>query len=175
MVRIGIVGAGAWGRNHVRVCASDPGCTLVAVADPDPAALASIAAWAAEASPSPPNLRPPVALDARAADWPLEEADAVVCINMVHIAPWESACGLFTGAGRLLPAHGVLFLYGPYKRDGRHTAPSNEAFDQDLRRRNPAWGVRDLADVEKAASGCGLRLSQVVEMPANNLSVAFVR
>jgi SAM-dependent methyltransferase len=141
--------------------------------DPDSGARASIAAWiAAEKLP---NVRAPLAFDVTSTPWPVERADAVVCINMIHISPWSAAEALLRGAGRILPTGGVLFLYGPYKRDGRHTAPSNEAFDQDLRRRNAAWGVRDLADVEKVAFAGGLRLSQVVEMPANNLSVVFVR
>jgi SAM-dependent methyltransferase len=141
--------------------------------DPDSGARASIAAWiAAEKLP---NVRAPLAFDVTSTPWPVERADAVLCINMIHISPWSAAEALLRGAARILPPGGVLFLYGPYKRDGRHTAPSNEAFDQDLRRRNPAWGVRDLADVEKTASAGGLRLSQIVEMPANNLSVVFVR
>ena len=114
-------------------------------------------------------------LDATAEHWPVARADAVVCINMIHIAPWEAALGLFRGAARLLPAGGPLTLYGPFLRDGRHTAPSNAAFDADLRARNPAWGVRDLSVVETTAAGCGLRLAEVVEMPANNLSVVLRR
>ncbi|HEY0835767.1 MAG TPA: DUF938 domain-containing protein, partial [Azospirillum sp.] len=120
-----------------------------------------------------PNLRPPLALDATAESWPIEGADAVVCINMIHIAPWAAALGLLRGAARLLPVGGPLTLYGPFLRDGRHTAPSNAAFDADLKARDPAWGVRDLAAVETAAGAHGLRLAEVVEMPANNLSVVL--
>ena len=118
---------------------------------------------------------PPLDLDVTSDAWPVDRADAVVCLNMIHIAPWRAAEGLLRGAARILPRGAVLYLYGPYKRNGRHTAPSNEAFDEDLRRRNPAWGVRDLTDVEKAASACGLRLRETVEMPANNLSAIFAR
>lgn len=96
--------------------------------DPDPAARASITAWAAAAALV--NLRPALDIDARAPTWPVARADAVICINMLHIAPWEAALGLFAGAARILPTHGVLYFYGPFKRDGRHTAPSNAAFDE---------------------------------------------
>jgi hypothetical protein len=92
---------------------------------------------------------------------------------MIHIAPWEATPALLAEAARLLPAGGVLFLYGPYRRDGKHTAPSNADFDADLRRRNPLWGVRDLEDVRQHARAAGLALREVVEMPANNLSLVF--
>jgi SAM-dependent methyltransferase len=141
--------------------------------DPDADARASIAAWIA-AEPLA-NIRAPLAFDVTSASWPVERADAVMCINMIHISPWNATEALLRGAARTLPPGGVLYLYGPYKRNGRHTAPSNAAFDEDLRRRNPAWGVRDLTEVEKAASTCALRLAHTVEMPANNLSVVFLR
>ncbi|MEK6349401.1 MAG: DUF938 domain-containing protein [Burkholderia sp.] len=141
--------------------------------DPDPDALASIAAWAADAAL--PNLRAPRQLDVRADDWPLDAADAVVCINMIHIAPWEAACALIAGAARVLGDGGVLLLYGPYRRNGEHTAPSNAAFHAQLRRRDPAWGVRDLEAVTELAQAAGFEPERVVEMPANNLSVAFRR
>jgi SAM-dependent methyltransferase len=141
--------------------------------DPDAGARASIEAWRESAEL--PNLLPAVALDVMAEPWPVDRADAVVCINMVHISPWTATEALMRGAARRLPPDGILFLYGPYRRGGRHTAPSNEAFDQDLRRRNPVWGVRDLDDVAGLAEINGLRLRQTVEMPANNLSVVFVR
>ena len=99
--------------------------------DPDAEALASIAAHRAAADVS--NLLPPLQLDVTAATWPVAHADAVVCCNMIHIAPWSACAGLIGGAARVLPAAGILYLYGPYKIDGRHTAPSNEAFDADLR------------------------------------------
>ena len=140
--------------------------------DADDAALASIAAWRARAGA--PNLLEPVPLDASDADgWPVERADAVVCINMIHIAPWAAAEGLMRGAARVLPQGGVLYLYGPYKVGGAHTAPSNAAFDADLRARNPAWGVRDVGDVVALAEAHGLALSTRIPMPANNLTVLF--
>jgi SAM-dependent methyltransferase len=139
--------------------------------DPDPANRASIAAWIAAAGT--PNLLPPIDLDATAEIWPLATADAVVCINMIHIAPWAACLGLLRGAARLLAPGGLLYLYGPFKRDGAHTAPSNAAFDESLRARDPAWGVRDLDEVREAAEG--FAPPTVVAMPANNLSVLFRR
>jgi hypothetical protein len=100
---------------------------------------------------------------------------AVFCANVIHIAPWRVAGGLFAGAGHYLRADGRLFLYGPFKRDGKHTAPSNAAFDASLRDRNPEWGVRDIADLEKLAAGAGLVLIEIAEMPANNLVLVFAR
>ncbi len=141
--------------------------------DPDPVARASIDDWASTAGLD--NLRPAILLDATSQSWPIERADAVVCLNMIHIAPWQAAVGLIAGAARLLPRDGVLYLYGPYRREGRATAPSNEAFDRDLRRRNPAWGVRDLEAVTAQAEAQGLAPPEIVEMPANNLSLVFVR
>jgi SAM-dependent methyltransferase len=140
--------------------------------DPDPAALESIEAWRAEVGL--PNLLPPLALDVTAPVWPVTAADAIVCINMVHIAPWEAALALFAGAARTLPPAGVLYLYGPYRFDGA-TAPSNEAFDRSLRERDPRWGVRDLRDLRAAAEDRGFALAHAVAMPANNHSLVFVR
>ena len=139
--------------------------------DPDPDALASIAAW----SEGSPNIRPPLALDAGAPDWPLDRADAMLCINMVHISPWVSTLGLFAGAARLLGPGAPLYLYGPYLREGVPTAPSNEAFDESLKARNPEWGLRLLEDVVALGARTGFRFEQVTEMPANNLSVIFRR
>ncbi len=139
--------------------------------DPEPAALRSIEAWRQEAGLS--NLLPAVALDARAAEWPVAKADAILCINMVHISPWDATVGLMRGAGRLLAEGAPLYLYGAYRQAGVETAPSNEAFDADLRARNPEWGVRDLEAVVAEAENNGLRLDAVMEMPANNLSVVF--
>jgi SAM-dependent methyltransferase len=139
--------------------------------DPDPAALRSIEAWRAESGLA--NLLPPVALDARAADWPVEAADAMLCINMVHISPWAATAGLLRGAGRLLAPGAPLYLYGAYRRTGVETAPSNEAFDAGLRARDPAWGLRKLEDVVAEAEKRGLCLEAVTEMPANNLSVVL--
>jgi len=141
--------------------------------DPDEDALASIDAWAATSALA--NIRPAVALDATLPSWPVGEADAVLCCNMIHIAPWSAAVGLVAGAARVLPDHGLLYLYGPYRRDGGHTAPSNEAFDRDLRRRNPAWGIRDLEAVTEVAEAHGFAPPEVIDMPANNLSVIFRR
>ena len=141
--------------------------------DPDPRARASIAAFCAASGP--PNLLPPLALDAAAPDWPVTVAAAVVCINMIHIAPWSACEGLMAGTARVLPPGGVLYLYGPYREEGRHTAPSNAAFDADLRRRDPAWGVRDLGEVVALALRHGLVHEETVTMPANNRSVIFRR
>jgi SAM-dependent methyltransferase len=141
--------------------------------DPDAASCASIDAWAASAGLA--NLRPAIALDATAQHWPIPAADAVLCINMIHIAPWAAAIGLLQGAARILAPGGVLYLYGPYKRDGRHTAPSNDAFDRGLRARDPAWGVRDLEAVAALAAANGFAAPAIEPMPANNLSLIFRR
>jgi SAM-dependent methyltransferase len=132
--------------------------------DPDAAARSDLA-----------NLKPALALDAAADDWPVTRADVVVCINMVHISPWEATEGLIRGAARVLPPGGLLFLYGPYRRNGQHTAPSNAAFDADLRRRNPAWGVRDTEAVAALAAEARFAAPVVVPMPANNFSLLFRR
>jgi len=137
--------------------------------DPDPTALASIAAWRADAGL--PNLLAPLALDVMGA-WPIERADAIVCINMVHIAPWEATVALFAGAARVLAPGALLYLYGPY-RFGGQTAPSNEEFERWLAARDPRFGVRDLRDLERAAVGFALR--GVVAMPANNHSLVLRR
>lgn len=121
------------------------------------------------------NLAPPLVLDVLDRPWPVGKVDAIICINMIHIAPWPAALALLQEAGKLLPAGGVLYLYGPYRRKGHITAPSNDAFDEDLRRRNPEWGVRNLEDVAEHAREHGLLLDEVVAMPANNLSVIFRR
>ncbi|HKG86305.1 MAG TPA: DUF938 domain-containing protein [Beijerinckiaceae bacterium] len=139
--------------------------------DRDPEALASIAAHRAEAGL--PNLLAPLALDVTAPSWPVERADAIVAINMIHIAPWRAAEGLIEGAGRLLAPGGVVYLYGPFMEDSRHTAPSNAAFDESLKARDPAWGVRDVAAVAELAARHGLDLKKRVAMPANNLSLVF--
>jgi hypothetical protein len=142
--------------------------------DRDSDALASIAAWRAESAL--PNLRAPLPLDVTAA-WPAEvgQAQLIVCINMIHIAPWEATLALMAGAARLLAAGAHLFLYGPYRCFGLPTAPSNESFDASLRSRDPRWGVRDLAEVGGAAAARGFVLHEVVAMPANNHCVVFRR
>jgi len=142
--------------------------------DPDPEALASIAAWREQAGLA--NLSPPLRLDASEPDaWPVTHADVVVNINMIHISPWAACEGLMRGAGRVLPSGGLLFLYGPYIEAGVPTAPSNLDFDASLRSRNPAWGVRPLDAVTAQAAGCGLDLAERIAMPANNLSLFFRR
>jgi len=141
--------------------------------DPDPMARASIAARRADSGLD--NIAQPLALDAAATAWPIAAAAAVLAINMVHISPWTATEGLFAGAARLLPAAAPLYLYGPYRRDGYDFAPSNLAFDHSLQQRNPAWGVRRLEDVAALATACGFRLDEIVEMPANNLSLVFRR
>jgi len=141
--------------------------------DVDSEALASIDAWRRAAAL--PNLRGPLAVDAMAADWGIDSVDAIVCINMVHISPWAATEGLVRGASRLLAPSSPLYLYGPYRIDGRPTAPSNEAFDASLRTRNPAWGVRNVAEVQQCAEASGFVLSEVIDMPANNFSVVLYR
>lgn len=139
--------------------------------DPDPAAIASIRSWAENARL--PNLRPPLVLDAAAPEWPIDAADALLCINMVHISPWEATIGLIAGAARLLGQGAPLILYGPYFQHGVETARSNLAFDENLRSRDPRWGVRRLEDVVALAERQGLALEAVHPMPANNLTVVF--
>ena len=141
--------------------------------DPDGDALASIAAHAETSAL--PNLRPPLRLDVRERPWPVRDADALVCINMIHISPWEATEALMKGAAAVLPSRAPLVLYGPFRRTGVETAPGNVAFDEDLRRRHPAWGLRDLEAVVEEAGRNGLELSETVEMPANNLSVVLAR
>ncbi|MEM8809908.1 MAG: DUF938 domain-containing protein [Cyanobacteria bacterium P01_G01_bin.38] len=153
--------------------------------DPQPMLQDSIRAWA-EADPSE-HLLSPLAIDAAETRWPVEDQplaeiigstnvppiNAIVNINMIHISPWEACLGLFAGAQRILPSGGILYLYGPYQRDGQHTAPSNASFDGWLRSQNPAWGVRHLEDVIATAQIHQLQLQSIVDMPANNLSVIF--
>lgn len=132
---------------------------------------ASIQAWVAAGKLS--NVKPPLAIDLTKRPWSVSAADAVVCINVIHISPWEATLGLMAGAGRILPAGGALVTYGPYMRDGAHTAPSNAAFDADLRGRNPLWGVRDIAAVAAVAGEAGLALEEAVPMPANNFTLVW--
>ena len=141
---------------------SDPGCE----------ARASIADWIAHEGLA--NVKAPLDIDVRAPDWGVRATfDALVAINMIHYAPWEATPALFAGAARSLRAGGIVFLYGPYRRGGKHTAPSNEAFEAWLKERDPAFGVRDLGEVEREAGRHGFSLREIVEMPANNLSVVF--
>jgi SAM-dependent methyltransferase len=133
----------------------------------------SVIAWTAHERLA--NVRPPIVLDVRAWPWPLRTADAIVCINLIHVAPWAATLALLDGAARVLPHGGVLFLYGPYRRGGRHTAGSNAAFDADLRARDPAWGLRDVESVSDEASARGLACEEIVQMPINNLAVMLRR
>ncbi len=137
--------------------------------DPDAENRASIDAWCDGLT----NVRRALALDAATPPWPVGQAEAVLCINMIHIAPWAATLGLLRGAAAVLPAGAPLILYGPYRRAGVPTAPSNEDFDASLRARDAAWGLRNLEDVAAAAEGFGA--PQVIEMPANNLTVVFRR
>jgi hypothetical protein len=139
--------------------------------DLDPVALASIAAWRAEAKL--PNLREPLRIDVTEPSWPLDRADAVTCINMIHISPWQATLGMLDGVVRL--GAPVLYLYGPYRFGGEFTAPSNAEFDRSLRARDSSWGVRDVRDIEAAASQRGFTLGEIVAMPANNHSLVFRR
>lgn len=143
--------------------------------DPDPGSRASIAAWRRHVGA--PGLLPPLSIDAREADWPgvSPPYNAVVSVNMIHIAPWSACLGLIAGAAGVLAEDGVLALYGPFRRDGVHTAPSNQAFDADLRARNPDWGVRDMGAVASVAQQRGLVLAAEFPMPANNFTLLFKR
>lgn len=136
----------------------------------------SIAAWAEHSGN--PGFKSPLALDASLEHWSAEDDqtfDAIVCMNMIHISPFEAASGVIKGACRILQPGGFLFFYGPFKRGGIHTAPSNEAFDQSLKSRDPSWGIRDVEVIEELAVEAGLTLESLTEMPANNLSLIFRR
>jgi hypothetical protein len=141
--------------------------------DPSAAHRESIAAWTGAAGAG--NVAPAIALDVERQPWPLGHADAILNINMIHIAPWSATTALFAGAARLLAPSAPLFLYGPFKRDGVHTAESNQRFDDRLRAEDPRWGVRDLTEVEEVARAAGFGAPEVVAMPANNLSLVFRR
>jgi hypothetical protein len=142
--------------------------------DPNPDARASIVAWGKYTDTT--NLALPLEIDTSKSDW-FEQVNssvsAIICINMIHIAPWAACEGLMAGASQLLPSEGIVYLYGPYKRGGQHTAPTNVEFDRLLRDRNPEWGVRDLDRVLEVASDRGLQLQEIVPMPANNLSIVL--
>jgi hypothetical protein len=139
--------------------------------DADALSLQSIAAHVAAAGLA--NLRKPLALDVTAAPWPMMAADALLCINMIHISPWAATLGLFAGAARLMPHQGLVITYGPYSIDGDFQADSNVAFDQSLRARNSAWGIRDVKDVAAVAARHGFLHDETVRMPANNLMLIF--
>ena len=139
----------------------------------DPHTFGSITAWAEAAHAS--SVRPPLRLDAADEVWPIDPVDVIFNANMIHVAPWDVCLGLVRGAGRCLKPGGLLILYGPFRIGGRHTAPSNAAFDVDLRARDPSWGIRDLEAVVEAASVHGLVPIAEVPMPANNQTVIFKR
>jgi SAM-dependent methyltransferase len=142
--------------------------------DPDPAMIESIEAHVARSGLA--NVAAPLRLDVLEAEWPATRADAIVCINMIHIAPWAATSALFSGAAVLLDAAAPLVLYGPFRREGRHTAASNESFDASLKARQAGWGVRDLEhEVVPVANRAGFALAEVVSMPANNCCVVFAR
>lgn len=141
--------------------------------DPDRTCRASIRAWSNESQH--PNVADPVDLDASASLWPVKDVAAILCINMIHISPWAATKGLLAGAGQLLAPRAPLYLYGPFHMADRTTAPSNKAFDQSLRSRNPEWGLRNLAEVETEARAHGFSLDETVDMPANNLSVILLK
>jgi hypothetical protein len=141
--------------------------------DPDVAARASIDAWVAMLGVR--SVLPAIALDAAAEHWPIRNADGVICINMLHIAPWQATVGLVRGAAEVLPARGLLYVYGPFRRGDRPTSRSNEMFDRELRMQNPKWGVRDLEKVVELAEEHGFSRPLIEEMPANNLSLVFRR
>lgn len=139
--------------------------------DPDPLNMESIAAWGETAGAD--NLCPPLSVNASDVVLPLDTADAMMCINVIHISPWDATEGLMRNAAKLLSPDAPLYLYGPYRIDGVHTAPSNEAFDRSLRSQNETWGIRDLEEVCAEAEKNGLTFIERVEMPANNQSVIF--
>jgi SAM-dependent methyltransferase len=141
--------------------------------DDDDAGIASIESWRADVDL--PNILPALRLDASAAEWPVTEADAILCVNMIHIAPWTATEGLMAGAAQCLPEGGILYLYGPYRQAGVPTAPSNEAFDLSLKDRNLDWGLRAVDDVTALALAHGLKPDPPIDMPANNLSLFFRR
>ena len=141
--------------------------------DPAADALRSIQAWVSEEARE--NLLAPIALDVRSEPWPIARADAMLCINMIHISPWEVSEALFEGAQRVLSTDAPLVTYGPYRVHGRHTAPSNAAFDESLRSRDPRWGVRDIDELSALATRTGFSLDESVLMPANNMTLVWRR
>ncbi|NKB44344.1 MAG: DUF938 domain-containing protein [Alphaproteobacteria bacterium] len=141
--------------------------------DPDPDAQVRLTQTVSDAAL--PNLNAPLELNAEAKEWPVDSVAAVLCCNMIHIAPWSAAQGLFAGAERVLADGGVLFLYGPFKVGGTHTAPSNESFQGWLQNQNPAWGVRDAEAVDDLGAQAGLSLEQRIDMPANNMLRVYRR
>jgi len=164
--------AGGTGQHAEHFARSQPGWTWLAT-DVDPAHVASMSAWTTEADL--PNLPAPRTLDVEERPWDVGSPDVVFCANMIHIAPWRCAQALVAGAAEVLAPDGLLIAYGPYRIGGEHTAPSNAAFDENLRARDPAWGVRDLEAVDGLARAAGLVLVERVAMPANNQSIIWRR
>jgi len=153
--------------------------------DPDPLLRLSIEAWRQDCTSN--NLQTPLEINVTLPNWDetidpsaiakrhcvIADIGAIIAINLIHISPWSACQGLIAGAGKILQSGGILYLYGPYKQQGKHTAPSNEAFDQSLQFRNPDWGVRNLEDVVELAEKYQLNLHKIIPMPANNLSLIF--
>lgn len=164
--------ASGTGEHAVHFAKALPGLTWQP-SDPSLEARMSIAAWSATEETA--NVLPPLALDATSNDWPIDIAAAIICINMTHISPWASTEGLMAGAGRILPLGSPLYLYGPFRRFATPLEPSNAAFDEQLRGRDPGWGLRNLGAVRACAAAHGLSLDQTIDMPANNLSLIFRR
>ena len=164
--------ASGTGQHVIHFAKALPGLTWQP-SDPDLEIRESIARRVGEEKLA--NINPPIELDVTRLPWPLQTADAVVCINMIHVAPWSATLALLEGTRALLPAQHVLFLYGPYRRHGQHTSKSNEQFDSDLRAQNSEWGLRDMEAVAAVAAGAGFALAETVAMPANNFSLVFKR
>jgi len=166
------IGCGS-GEHAVYFAARMPTLTWLP-SDPDPASRASTASRIGLKGLS--NVQAPIDVDACSAVWGVEKLapfDAIVSINMVHIAPWAATVGLFSGAARMLRASGLLILYGPFMLSGKYNAPSNAAFDESLKARNPSWGLRDVTEIERVAAASGLKLRETIEMPANNMLIVF--
>lgn len=159
--------ASGTGEHVIHFAAHMPGWTFQP-SDLDPIRRASVDAWAQNH----PRIRPAIPLDTTST-WPAGPFNAVICANMIHIAPWQATPGLIKGAAHVLTPGGRLITYGPYRRDGRHTADTNAAFDADLRARNPAWGIRDLEAVAEIAADAGFAPPDITDMPANNLCLVF--
>ena len=164
--------ASGTGQHVIHFAKALPGLTWQP-SDPDPELRKSIALRVREEQLA--NINPPIELDVTRPPWPLQAADAIVCVNMIHVAPWSATLALLESSKALLPAEHVLFLYGPYRRFGQHTSKGNEKFDADLHAQNPDWGLRDLEAVAEAAAASGFTLAEIVEMPANNFSLIFKR
>lgn len=162
--------ASGTGEHVAYFAAALPGLTWQP-SDPDPARRTSIDGWTADL----PNVRPACDLDAQRAEWPVSHADCILCINMIHISPWSATLGLLAGTARILPPGGLLALYGPFRRGDRPLEPGNQAFDQDLRSRDPAWGLRTVEAVSTVAKSHGFGDPAIAEMPSDNLMLLFHR